>query len=114
MLCPKCKHELDEELTSCPICGNDVDQVRTDWVAVGHIEDKISADFVRATLESYEIPSVVVSRGGFFGSAGLPLMPFFASQPMAFEISVPSPFVEETIEILRMTLGERWQQAKPH
>jgi hypothetical protein len=83
---------------------------RDSWVVIGTVGDKISADFAREIMESNEIPSVVISKSGFFGTAGLPLVPFYTSESAAFEISVPGEFREDASELLDMTLGSKWQR----
>ena len=74
------------------------------------IEDKLSADFAEETLKSYEIPAVVISRSGFFGTVGLPLNPLYSTKSPAFEIRVPEAHVNEAAGILDMALGEKWQR----
>jgi hypothetical protein len=79
-------------------------------VLVGIVESQVFADLARETLKSCDIPVVVVSRSGFFGSVGLPLNPFYRPKSAAFEISVPAVFKEEAIEVLDATLGDKWQR----
>jgi hypothetical protein len=81
-----------------------------EWVILGMIEDKLSADFAEETLKSYEIPSVVISRSGFFGDVGLPLNPIYSTKAPSYEIRVPAMHAEEAVGILDMTLGEKWQR----
>ena len=75
---------------------------------IGSIEDKISSDYAEETLKSYNIPVVVISNSGFFGTAGLALNPFHGSSQGLFELSVPEKFAEEAIGILDMILSSSW------
>ena len=108
--CPVCKSEVDGEGAVCTSCGADLKQNLDDWIVIGTTGDKISADFAKEILESNEIPAVVISKSGFFGTAGLPLVPFYTSESAAFEVSVPEEFGEEASELLEMTLGSKWQR----
>lgn len=76
---------------------------------LGTIEDKLSADFARETLASYEIPAVVISRSGFFGTIGLPLRNFYSGELGLWELSVPSEFADEAQGIVTMILGAKWR-----
>ncbi|MBD3402953.1 hypothetical protein GF420_08650 [candidate division GN15 bacterium] len=110
--CHSCHNYWDEQLTTCPICGEDMDEQHKDeWVLLGTIDDKLSADFARESLESYDIPAVVISKSGFFGNIGLPLNPFYNPNAVAsFEVSVPSGYIEEACQILDMTVGKNWHR----
>ena len=112
--CPACKAEWDPETLQCPICGRDLgedeENVEQPWVVIGTIADKISADFARETLKTYEIPAVIVSKSGYFGTVGLTLTHFYSGGQALFEVSVPPSHLEEADELLRMTIGEKWQR----
>lgn len=107
--CPVCKTELDDDSANCYICGYEPDdKAEVNWIMIGEIEDKISADFAKEILKSYNIPAVIFSRSGFFGSAGLPLNPFYKPGSANFEVSVPENYREEAVDILGSTLGKKW------
>ena len=109
--CPECNVKLQGEPERCYICGGPVaDDADDSWVMLGVIEDKVFADLARETLESCGIPAVVISKSGFFGNVGLPLNPFYEPKAASFEVSVPNVHSAEAIEILDMTLGEKWQR----
>jgi hypothetical protein len=77
---------------------------------LGIIEDKLHADFAEETLKSCKIPAVVISKSGFFGNIGLSLNPFYTNSSAAFEISVPSNYLEEATDVLDMTLGNKFHR----
>ena len=113
--CPACKAEWDAQSTECPICGRDLtsddaDDAEQPWVVLGMIADRISADFARETLRAYEVPAIVVSKAGYFGTAGLTMTHFYSGAAALFEVSVPPRYREVADEILRMAVGERWQR----
>ena len=103
--CPACKAERKEDADICPVCGLSLAETSEGWMIVGRVNDRISADFVLETLKSCNIPAVVISRSGFLGTAGLPLVPFHSNGGGQFEISVPAERFEEAEEIFRMTVG---------
>ena len=109
--CPECKTKLENDLSYCPICGHLLDDPESsDWIVLGTIEDNISADFAREALASYNIPAVVLSGSGFFGTVGLPLNPFYKSGSALFEIRVPKNRGDEAADILTMIVGDKWQR----
>ena len=112
VFCPECRIEYEDEITECPVCSRKLisGDADSDWVMLGAIEDKISADFAKEVLSSYDIPSVVISKSGFFGQAGLTFNTFCKSGSSLFEVSVPSEHVREAVEILDMALGDSWQK----
>jgi len=112
--CRDCKIEWEDKLQGCPVCGSELgaksDEDKTTWVMLGSIEDNMSAEFAKEVLASYEIPSVVISKSGYFGQVGLTFATFYKPGASLFEISVPSHCVEEAADILTMAIGNRWER----
>lgn len=111
--CPVCKTELSKDITTCYVCGSDPNVEPAhyqEWVVLGIIDDKPHADLGEETLKSCHIPAVVLSKSGFFGNIGLFLNPFYTNASPAFEISVPSQYLEEATDILDMTLGIKFHR----
>jgi len=110
--CPACKGSWVDGTTQCPVCGHDLqlESEKKSWVVVGSVVDQMTADFAKEVLASCEIPALVHSRSGFFGTIGLTLPSFYKSGAAPFEISVPEEFKEESGQILAETLGDRWQK----
>lgn len=110
--CPKCENEYDDSVSECPICHHELETEKSDneWVMIGSVEDKMSADFARAVLTSYDIPSVVISKSGYFGQVGLTFNTFYKSGTAMFEISVPAEHTEDAVEIVVMAVGEKWHK----
>jgi len=96
----------------CQICGRELqaDNESADFVVIGSVPDQVTADFAREVLESCEIPAIIRSRSGFFGTAGLTLPSFYNSGAAQFELMAPGSLVEEANEILTEALGDRWQK----
>lgn len=112
VLCPECNTELEGNPSHCYLCGHALkgEKSKDEWNVIGSVENKIMADFVKEMLKSEKIPAVVMSRSGFFGEAGLPLNPIYSSGDASFEISVPESFCSKAIDLLDMTLGEKWHK----
>lgn len=110
--CPRCENEFDDGISECPVCGRDLVPEGSEgkWLMLGRIEDKLSADFAREVLSSYDIPSVVISKSGYFGQVGLTFHTFYKPGAATFEISVPSEHADDAAEILQMALGDKWQR----
>jgi hypothetical protein len=77
---------------------------------IGYVSDQVTADYAKEILASCDIPVVVHSRSGFFGTVGLTLPSFYNSGAAPFEISVPEDFSDEASQILGEALGEQWQK----
>jgi len=101
-------------MSECPVCSHELERKPSEpeipWVLVGFIGDKVSADYAREVLISYEIPTVVISKSGFFGQAGLTLPSFYKPESNLFEVSVPADCVEEAVGVLNMVLGDQWKK----
>lgn len=106
--CPQCNTELPPGAPYCHVCGKEF--TSEEWVVLGIVEDKLTADLARELLRSRNIPSVVFSRSGFFGDAGLPLPSIFKPDNPFFEVTVPADQAEEAASILDMTIGSGWKR----
>ncbi len=104
---------MAQDVQTCYVCGNDPTKDTSEedqWVMLGIVDDKLHADLAEETLKSCKIPAVVLSKSGFFGNIGLVLNPFYTNSTPAFEISVPSQYLEEATDILDMTLGIKFHR----
>ncbi len=109
--CPVCKSELTSDSDVCAICNSEIkNHESSKWIMIGSIEDKISSDYAEETLKSYNIPVVIISNPGFFGTAGLSLNPFYGNSVGLFNVSVPESTASEAVEILTMILGDSWSK----
>ena len=106
--CPGCKAELPQNADVCVICNYEIQKSKSEWILIGSIHDSISSDYAKETLKSYNIPAVIISKSGMFGTAGLPLTNFHNAGKGLFDVSVPEDFAVEAIDILNMILGESW------
>ena len=107
-LCPKCNAELESSAVVCQKCGHEVHS--GELIMIGTIDDKVTADLAREVLASHGIRAGVFSNSGFFGSAGLPLIPFFNARTSQFEVSVEAEFGDEAAELLEMTVGDNFHR----
>jgi len=110
-LCPVCKTEASDAAQSCVVCGFDFSAFTDgEWMSLGYIEDKVHADLAREVLKDAEIPAVIISKSGFFGDLGLPLHPFYGGSSSSFEVWTPMQCADEAVEMLDMTLGDKWRR----
>jgi hypothetical protein len=89
---------------------DDDDDIPDGWVLVGRVNDEMSANYARETLKSYDIPAVIFSESGFFGTAGLNLPSPAGKNLGQFQIHVPAEKKEEAEDILNMILGNKWKK----
>lgn len=81
-----------------------------DWKLLGKVNDATSAGYAKETLESYDVPCVLLSESGFFGQAGLNLPQAYGSRLGQFEIFVPENRMEEAVDIMNMIFGDNWDR----
>lgn len=81
-----------------------------EWKLLGKVNDATSAGYAKETLESYDIPCVLLSESGFFGQAGLNLPQAYGSRIGQFEIFVPENRIEEAVDIMDMIFGDKWDR----
>jgi len=110
--CRACKAEWVDGTTECQICGRELqaETESSDFVVIGSVPDQMTADFAREVLESCEIPAIVRSRSGFFGTVGLTLPSFYNAGAPQFELMAPESLAEDANEVLHEALGDRWQK----
>ncbi len=82
------------------------------WVVIGFVSDRVTADFVIESLRSYEIPAVLNSKSGFFGTIGMTSLEMpFSGGSGAYEILTVTEKVEEASDIAGMVAGDKWESA---
>ncbi len=116
--CPKCRFEFPVDCWTCPDCNEKlVDHISekrcgavqpdNSWVVVGSVFSGIKADMARGTLDSNNIPSVILSssftRAGEAVDGHVPLVP--PSEEGRF-IMVPREFRSEAQIVLETILGD--------
>ncbi len=120
--CPACKdNEWDATYTDCPICGRELlssddsssDKETSGWLLVGTIDELVSANLAREALKSAEIPAVVISKSGYFGQVGLIMNNFLSGAPQLFEVSVPTGFEDDAIDLLTVVVGDHFTASRP-
>jgi len=115
-ICPNCNENFNDSLKTCPICkvnlidSEDFESFEENWVIVGRVKDQTTSEYARETLESYDIPAVIISESGFFGQAGLNLPSPSGANLGFFQIHVPRELKDEAADILKMILGDSWEK----
>ena len=82
-------------------------EIRGEWVVAAEAVNRTMAEFAVNGLKSYDIPAVLDSRPGVFGSAGLPLRSLTDGRLETFRIMVPAEFEEEAREVVKLFLAVR-------
>lgn len=120
--CPKCRYEFNPDALLCPDCNQSlVDElpVKTvtaevpddSWVVIGSVGNKMKSDMVKGSLDSNNIPSMVLSSS-FSGRNGWSaVVSEMASSPKHGNvIMVPREFEMEASLVLESVLGEDFKQ----
>ena len=116
--CPKCRYEYEARVLLCPDCNEAlVDQLPPEktaavvpddsWIVVGGVASETKSEIARGSLDSSNIPSVILSSTfGAYGK-GMDLHFGLANAPGAGNIiMVPREYREEAALILEAVLGE--------
>lgn len=82
--CPKCRYEYQPGTDVCPDCDeklvaempiespvDEADDDVADWVPLARLTSHEYAEMVLTRLRDMQIPSVILSGAGYFGTAGL-------------------------------------------
>jgi len=114
--CPNCNFDYDVDIRVCPECDEDLipSQKRRgtaavspddSWVAVGTVSDRVKSDMAKGSLDSNNIPSLIVNNYHedriHETAAAAYLDPEGASL-----IIVPKEFSGLATEILKSVLGD--------
>jgi len=116
--CPKCRYEYETEVLVCPDCNEAlVDTLPPEktaaimpdesWVMVGKVASEMKSEIARGSLDSNNIPSVIISST--FGAYGKGLdfqMGIASSSGSGNIIMVPREYREEAAIILEVVLGD--------
>ena len=117
--CPKCKYEYKADVLLCPDCNIalvdhlDIQQsaaVRPDdsWVVIGGVHSGIKTEIARGSLDSSNIPSVLMSSA--FNDIDNGLNTNVASHKEGNIIMVPREYKSEAELILETVLGDEFIQ----
>jgi hypothetical protein len=113
MQCPDCSNALDPYAVDCSVCGWELPpSQQRDWQPVARIRHQAFAELARETLQQMNIPVAIIGKSGFFGSAGLVLAPWFSDNHGCFELLVPVAYAGEALNVLEMTLGDKFQKVE--
>ncbi len=117
MICPKCKYEYRDGISTCPDCESELvavlpqapvaQAIDGSWISVCAVPTVIKSELARGALDSNNIPSIIVSNA--FGAAGhnvgfnASITPTMAEKNM---LMVPREFRLDAVIILSAVLGE--------
>jgi hypothetical protein len=118
--CPKCGYEYQAGIDVCPDCKeklvaelpvespvDETDEDVSDWVPLVRLTSHEYAEMVLTRLRDMQIPSVIISGAGYFGTAGLS-----GEAGGAYTIAVPEEYVEEADTQGEFLLGEIWVKSR--
>ncbi|MFH1701669.1 MAG: hypothetical protein ABIE07_13910 [Candidatus Zixiibacteriota bacterium] len=87
-------------------------EIRTNWVVVAEAPDRMTAEFAVNGLKSYDIPAVLDTKPGVFGSAGLPLRSLYSGKVEMFKIMVPGEYEAEASELVKIFLDSKQETSE--
>jgi len=119
--CPKCRYEYQSGVMVCPDCNETlVDHLQPtavvaqspdeSWVAVGAVRSTVKAELAKGSLDSNNIPSVILSTS--FGAYGK-FADYSSQHPLSSGngniIMVPREYREEAEILLEGILGDDYE-----
>ncbi len=118
MFCPSCKYEYQEGIRVCPDCNEKlVDKLPSaavpsattpddSWVEMGKVNSRISSDLAKGSLDSNNIPSVIMSSRFDSHTGNVSKLFGLASGSEGDIILVPREYRDEAAIILEAVLGD--------
>ena len=124
--CPNCKYEYEASVTYCPDCELelvpsmpvpedetiDASTGYDDWVELARFTSQPSADMLLETLQTQNIPSVILSSAGHFGQTGQMGTDSFRPVGGGFTLMVPEDFVREADQEAMGVLGDEYKSCR--
>ena len=116
--CPSCRYEYRPEVTNCPDCnvplveaipasGSAAISPDDSWVVVGKIASQMKSEMAKGSLDSQNIPSVVLSSTLGAHGKGVDFVSRMAvSDTEGNVIMVPREYQEDATIILEAILGD--------
>ncbi len=126
MYCPKCRYEYETGVLVCPDCNVPLVDVLPaekaavttpdqSWIVVGGVASEMKSEIARGSLDSNNIPSVILSSS--FGAYGRGMdfqTGLVNSSRVGNIIMVPREYREEAALILKAVLGDDLIQPEKH
>ncbi|TFH64514.1 MAG: hypothetical protein E4G91_05545 [Candidatus Zixiibacteriota bacterium] len=123
--CPKCRYEYQPGIDICPDCDeklvpelpvespmDETDEDVGDWVPLVRLTSHDYAEMVLTRLRDMQIPAVILSGAGHFGTTGQMGTSSYRAVGGAFTIAVPEEYVEEADTQGEFLLGEIWVKSR--
>lgn len=118
--CPLCHYEYKSEVQICPDCRVDLvpelivkdDSEYRDWIPLARIMSQQVAEMVLEALREKDIPAVIESGTGYFGTAGAMGPTLYAPIGGGYTIMVPAEYAAEADGEGETILGDDWQKAR--
>lgn len=79
---------------------------RSQWEVVAETTDRTQAEFAVSGLKAYDIPAVIDSRAGVFGSAGLKMHAIYSGRLEKFKILVPADRADEARDLVPQFISD--------
>ncbi len=122
--CPKCRYEYKTGVSKCPDCdeylvdslAQETDsrlKVYDNWVELGRLASQQYSEMLVEALRAKDIPAVVNSSAGHFGTTGQ--MGTAAFRPISgayYSLMVPEEFAKAADSEAEAILGDVWVKAR--
>jgi len=122
--CPKCRYEYLPGVTVCPDCDeklvdvlpeeNSEEEVKEydDWIELAQLTSLPSAEMLLEVLREKNIPAVIQSDTGYFGTTGQMGPSSYQPAGGKYSLYVPEEFVVDADQEAGLLLGEEWEASK--
>ncbi len=120
--CPECKYEYNSNISLCPDCNEtlvsklpdennnqDIEEMVKDWIPLARFtSDQISA-MVLDSMHKKDIPAVILSGTGHFGSTGQMGISSFRPVGGSYTLMIPKEHIVVADLEGRGIMGEHWE-----
>ncbi len=125
--CPNCKYEYNSTVSVCPDCNENLVETLPEDIEDGEIESEYEnwtpicrltsqqySEMLVEALESKDIPAIVYSGAGHFGSTGQMGTNSILPIGGAYTVMVPKEFADDAANEASIILGDDWEKVRMH
>ncbi|MGB5106881.1 MAG: DUF2007 domain-containing protein [Candidatus Zixiibacteriota bacterium] len=122
--CPKCRAEYEAGVARCSDCDESLvaelppfdnefsGAEHENWKCVANLTSTSYAQMIEEALREANIPVVVLSQSGYFGTSGMMGTALFNPAGAGYNVMIPADRIAEADAIATEMFGEIWTKAR--
>lgn len=122
--CPQCRSEYEDGVTRCSDCDEalvaELPPLETalppteydNWKYVANLTSTAYAQMIEEALREADVPVVVISQSGYFGTSGMMGTALFNPAGNGYAVMIPAAHIAEADEVATEMFGDNWTKAR--